>query len=311
MPLPAGDRTLGRAAAIRVDAFGAGGQRVGAAVSVAVGIDRVDTRASRQEGPALTRGHAGGNRIVGRGEACRCETGEFRFQRRKCLVKGEPKLVAKSKETLFEGRKTTQGGKWPETARAPAPGIAAQVQRDGPEPRLELARPMKSKAPRRAPFRSRRCWQVNTKASAAASVSRSTDLAVCSNSGANRSRTRSRPRRRRRAPVRRVREVDRRGAPRADASSTGPASQGPRGNCGLRNGFVALARLAREGGAHAASAFGAGFGGSVWRWWMRLTPRSSRAPGSAPTLPAIPSPRRDPRDLSVGLGEARGHGREA
>ena len=27
---------------------------------------------------------------------------------------------------------------------------------------------------------------------------------------------------------------------------------------------IALARLAREGGAHAASAFGAGFGGSVW-----------------------------------------------
>ena len=95
--------------------------------------------------------------------------------------------MAKSKETLLEGRKAPQGGKWPETARPPAPGIAAQVQRDGPEPRLELARPVEVEGAKAGAISFRRCWQVNTKASAAASVSRSTDLAVCSNSGANRS----------------------------------------------------------------------------------------------------------------------------
>ncbi len=72
---------------------------------------------------------------------------------------------------------------------------------------------------------------------------------------------------------------------------------------------VALARLARELGAHAASAFGAGFGGSAWalvdagsagafrREWMerylRAFPRTARRAEAFVTLPGPPARRLD------------------
>ncbi len=54
---------------------------------------------------------------------------------------------------------------------------------------------------------------------------------------------------------------------------------------------IALARLAREHGALAASAFGAGFGGSVWALMTSSRPKPSGTPGGWPIAAHAPPPR--------------------